>query len=374
MAKKLKRMMQKIMLNLRQQQEQFPKLNYNKPVIYKEEANFRGKAYDVPLFIMRTTPCFWLKAGGCSVCNYHLGSAMNYKVSHNELLLQIDEVIRYINGRELPYILFTTSGSFLDDKEIPEDIRLYALKKTAKTGLKRLSFECRAEFLVNRNRLRKCVEVFEGGQLQAGIGLESTNPFVRNIIIHKGLQDSVISKAIDAMRNEGIGYYFYIMLGKPFMTPKEDFWDTVKSIRNAFDLGANMVVLEMINVQPFTLTNLLYNLGLYKPPSLWLAIEVLRIFSNDMRRKIAIKGFEKAAPTPLVFSDTCVSCREKVKRAIQKWNYTREWSVLKDINNCDCYNRFLKSFNQDIQEESLDRRVEKNLYNLIEHLDIKVGE
>lgn len=374
MNNKLNRMMQKIMLNLRQHQDQFPTLNYQKPVIYTEEANFKGKAYEVPLFIMRTSPCFWLKAGGCSVCNYHLESAMKYKVSSDELLLQIEEVIKHIKGRELPYILLTTSGSFLDDNEIPEEIRLHALKKLAENGLKSLSFECRAEFLVNRSRLKKCVEAFNGGNLQAGIGLESANPFIRNVIIHKGLQDSVISNAVNAMKNEGIGYYFYIMIGKPFMTQKEDFSDTVESIHKAFELGGNMVVLEIVNVQPFTLTNLLYDLGLYKPPSLWLAIEVLLKFSKDNRRKIAIKGFEKAAPMPQVFADTCISCREKVKKAIREWNYTRKWSVLENINNCDCYDRFLNSFNQDIEEEKLEKRVENKLYNLIEQLGIDWAE
>ncbi len=371
MSIKLKRMMYKIMRELRQHQEQFPSLNYQSPVIYTEEANFNGKAYEVPLFIMRTAPCFWLKAGGCSVCNYHLESAMNYKVSHEELYVQIEEVIRHIRGHEFPYVLLTTSGSFLDDREIPEEMRLYALTKLAENGLKCLSFECRAEFLVNRNRLKKCVEAFRGGKLQAGIGLESANPFIRNVIIHKGLKDSVIYKAVESMKAEGISYYFYIMIGKPFMTQKEDLSDTVETIYKAFELGGNMVVLEIINVQPFTLTNLLYDIGLYKPPSLWLAIEVLRNFSNADRRKIAIKGFEKAAPMPQVFADTCILCREMVKKAIRQWNYTREWSVLENINNtCDCYNRFLHSFNQDIQEEKLDKRVERILYNLIDQLGI----
>lgn len=362
-----------IMKYLRKPQwELYSYSNLKTPIVYTEEANFKGKPYEVPLFILRTSPCFWLTSGGCSVCNYHLVSAMGRKVGLEDLRAQIDFVINYIRGYELPYILLTTSGSFLDNREIPEDLRLEILCRLANAGLRTLSFECRAEFLINRTQMRKCVDAFKGGKLQVGIGLESADPFVRNVILNKGLLDDTILQAIEALKAESISYYFYIMTGKPFMTYAEDLKDTLSTISYAFKLGGSMVVLETINIQPYTLTKLLYDLGFYRPPSLWLAIEVLSKLSLIERKNVPIKGFEKAAPMPEVIPDSCENCRFFVRNALRKWNLNRDWTEIENVllYNCKCYSNFKYEIDQNIPQISLIDRVESKINILLEKLGI----
>jgi radical SAM enzyme (TIGR01210 family) len=285
-------------------------------------------------------------------------------VSPDDLRSQIDEVFRNVNGRDLPYILLTTSGSFLDEREISQELRVYALRLMAKAGLRALSFECRAEFLTDCSRLRAISEAF-GGTLQAGIGMESSDPFVRNVILHKGLQDKTILKAVSALRTSGIGYYFYVMVGKPFLTLREDLIDTLKTIEQCFLLDASMVVLETVNIQPHTLTKALYDEGFFTPPSLWMAIEVLSNLPLSQRRMIAVKGFEKAAPTPEVLPDTCPNCRDRVRAAIRDWNLFRDWDRLLDrVGSCSCLEAFKQKLSADLDPTHLSKRVESGLSSL----------
>ncbi len=366
-AGRIQQKMRRLLLQLRQPQwDRGHHVNLSKPVVYYEEAHFRDRPYNVPLFILRTTPCSWLSAGGCSMCNYHLVSAMAEAVSREQLASQIDFVVAQVQGRELPYILVTSAGSFLDDREIPEDMRLELLRRLAKAGLGALSFECRASFLTDRARLRRCAEAFEGGTLQVGIGLESADAFIRNVIVHKGLSEATIDSALGALSAEHIAYYFYVMLGKPFMSLAEDLADTVATISRAFDLGASMVVLETMNIQPYTLTKLLYSQGLYEPPSLWLAIEALQRLPMRLRRRVAIKGYEKAEPMPEALPSTCARCCDTVRLCLRRWNLERKWSVLNEARErCDCHEAFLCRLALALPKEPLMSRVEDSLDHLL---------
>ncbi len=367
---KLQRKVRQLLRHLRAAQWAHPTCGgLDRPALYHEEANVRGRPYNVPLFILRTKPCSWLGAGGCSMCNYHLASAMGRPVSRDQLLAQIDFVISQVQGRELPYILITSAGSFLDDRELPEDLRLTLLRRLAAAGLRSLSFECRANFLRDRSRIRKCVEAFAGGALQVGIGLESADPFIRNVIVNKGLPQSVLDSAVATLKSEGVAFYFYVMLGKPFMTPGEDLADTVTTISRAFDLGGFMAVLETVNIQPYTLTKLLYSQGLYSPPNLWSAIETLRRLPAHIRQYVPIKGYEKAEPMPEAFPSTCALCCDSVRAELRRWNLDRQWTALERATcTCDCYADFRRELDRTPSEEPLPARVERVVDHLLDQL------
>jgi len=190
------------------------------------------------------------------------------------------------------------------------------------------------------------------------------------VVLHKGLTDESIDRATQALRAEGVGYYFYVMVGKPYMTVAEDLADTIATVNYAFELGGSMVVLEMINVQPHTLTKVLYARGVYRPPAIWLGIEVLRHLKPQYRHLVPIKGYEKAEPMPEVFPDTCNSCRDRVRSALREWNLRRNWHDLERTTKmCECRREFEDRIAQGVPTEPLWERVEAALDSLIEEVD-----
>lgn len=339
------------------------------PVIYFEEANVEGKPYKVPLFILRTKPCFWLQSGGCSMCNYHIASALNHNVSTNNLYDQFSQVLNFVKGKQLPYILLTSSGSFLDDREVPEAVRLSMLRQLADAELTSLTFECRAEFLTDKTKLLHLIEAFKGGNLNVGIGLESSDSFIRNTILHKGLSDRTLEKACNTLTKAGIAYYFYVMAGKPFLTIQEDIDDTIDTIKTAFGYGGFMAVLETVNIQPHTLTKYLYDRKEYTPPSLWLATEVLEQIDLEHRKMIPVKGYEKAAPMPQAFSSTCPSCNEQMRHALRDWNLHRDWQNFCDlVPDCSCRDAFHNAAKQCHNHSPINERLEPLLDRLLKKI------
>ncbi len=92
----------------------------DRPVIYWEEANYKGSSIMVPLVILRTKPCKTFVLGGCTMCNFMLEAAhVKTDVTRSNLLEQVNIALSSLGDiSKLPYILFTTAGSFLSNFEL----------------------------------------------------------------------------------------------------------------------------------------------------------------------------------------------------------------------------------------------------------------
>jgi len=317
----------------------------NKCNIYFEENRYLEKPYNMPLITLRTKPCRWLTAtGGCTTCGYNLVASLKNDISSQNLINQLNWTLEQINSTEYPFITLTSAGSFMDKEEIADDVRLKMLDVLSDKGFKHLNFESRPEFLTDYNRLSKLHEHFKGS-ISVGIGLESSNDFIRKCCLNKGYNLDVFLKALEALKKSDISFDTYVILGKPFLNRKENIDDAVNTISYAFDYGAEWAILMVSNIQPYTLTNWLWRRGLFQLPSLWDAIEVISRLSDDRKRMVLIKGVDKALPTPTIFSSTCPECNEKIVDAIRKWNITADYNSLEKCKKiCNCW----EEMNEDI--------------------------
>ena len=313
--------------------------------IYFEENRYLDKPYDMPLITLVTTPCRWLTAtGGCTTCGYNLVSSLNEDISQQNLINQLNWTLEQIDAAKYPFITLTSAGSFMDKREIADDVRLKMLDILSDNGFKHLNFECRPEYLTNPERLLKLHEHFTGS-ISVGIGLESSNDFIRQCCLNKGYKLGIFLKALDALEKTDISVDSYVMLGKPFLNRRENIEDAVNTINFAFNQGAEWAILMVANIQPYTLTNWLWRRGLYQLPSLWDAIEVIHRLPDDRKSMVLIKGVDKALPTPLIFSTTCPNCNEKVIDAIRKWNLTGDYNLLKECREfCTCWKEINDDF------------------------------
>ncbi|MDO6967114.1 hypothetical protein [Rhizobium alvei] len=313
-------------------------VNTSEAVIYWEETCFEGTPYDVPLVILRTGPCRWFSAGGCTMCNYEL-MAIDEGVSASDLLSQVDNAITRLGSlSKYEYVFLTSQGSFFDRFEVSGEQRLEIGRRLALANIRMMSTESEAKYCINTEPIEEFRSAL-GAPLSIGIGVEAFDPFIRNVIINKGLPEKTLRKATANLSEKRIGFYTYVTLGKPFLTPKEDITDAVSATVMSFELGAFMCVLEMINIQPYTLTNHLREKGRYKPASLWTGIRTLLDLPDTIRHRVSLKGVEAdIEPVPLELSDSCPHCQGRLRSAITSWNYHREIDALKSVwGKCECF-------------------------------------
>jgi hypothetical protein len=278
------------------------------------------------------------------MCNYELIAAKGDSVTVDDLLAQADfAVARLGDLAQYHYLFITSGGSFLDPREVPDDARLAILKRLRFAGLRRVSFESEAKYCLDLRRLRPIADMFPGSA-SVGIGLESADEFVRNVVVNKGLATDLFLRAAECLKTTGIGFYVYVLLGKPFLTRDEDERDCIETIAWARDVGAFMTVVESVNIQPFTLTHWLWERSRYAPPSLWSGRNVVLRAPAELRSGMSVKGLlpDEGLPEPVAVSAACPKCAPRLRDAITAWNFNRDFECLASFeSDCECYLRYL---------------------------------
>jgi archaeosine synthase beta-subunit len=272
------------------------------------------------------------------MCNYEL-LAVDEGVSDNDVLEQARYAIAELgNLAEYPYLLLTSQGSFLDDEEVNPTLRAQVLEMFWRAGLRAVSTESEARYCLDPQRLAAIKEAFPG-RFSIGIGLEAADDFIRNVVINKGLPEHMFVAAADLLKKSGFGFYTYISLGKPFLSADEDVRDAVQAIEMTLKNGGFMAVLEMINIQPHTLTQRLWEAGEYKPCNLRLGIDVLSAIDDQVRAAVSIKGFDAdISPVPLALPSSCSQCDSRVRTALNEWNLNRDFDALVNAAGvCTCH-------------------------------------
>lgn len=310
------------------------------------------------------------------MCNYELLAAHTVSITGSHLISQIEAAIRKLEPLSvLPYMLVTSGGSFMDPHEVPDDVRLAIGERLRDAGLQRVSFESEPKFLTDQ-RLEAFRNVFSG-KLSVGIGLESHNDFIRNVVLNKALRTTQFEHTVQKLRKYGHSYYTYVLFGKPFLTPDEDIQDTVDTILYASRLGAHMAVVEVTNIQPYTLTHYLWEKHRYQPPNLWGAVEVLRRLPAHVVRSVSIKNIDAdtGETRPLAVATTCKNCAQNVVTTIEEWNYTRNIRVIEELlrSPCSCYAEWRQSM-RTIAAEPIEMRVTRQYQMVAEELGVSYEE
>lgn len=109
--------------------------------LWKEKDMVDGNTANAMVMIMRTNGCVRAKTGGCTMCGYKTASLNNVTV--DDLMKQVDQAMSRYKGEE--FVKIYTSGSFLDENEIPAVVRDRIFDEFF--GCKRILFESRPEFV-----------------------------------------------------------------------------------------------------------------------------------------------------------------------------------------------------------------------------------
>ncbi|MFP3909276.1 MAG: archaeosine biosynthesis radical SAM protein RaSEA [Archaeoglobaceae archaeon] len=300
-------------------------LKLDKPVaIWTEKERFEGIGSCLTV-ILRTIGCHWNK---CLMCGYSQDA--DKRVTAENLQNQFDYAMSKYEG-DFDIVKIFTSGSFFDEREVPSNVREYIYQKVVDNGVKKLSVESRPEF-VTREKL-----VDQEVVLEVGIGLETSNDFIREHCINKGFTFEDFKKAASLLKEENVLIKVYLLLKPPFLSEREAINDTISSALHVKEY-ADMVSVNPTNIPSKTYIEVLWKRGMYRPPWLWSMIEVVnRIREEGMEVKgDPVAGGKERGP------HNCGKCDSEAIRAIRDFSLSQDTEELKGLS-CDCIHKWKKA-------------------------------
>ena len=277
-------------------------------------------------------------SGGCTMCSYLLDGVQEMPTS-DQIVAQFNFAMKELETKEAPLsVKIYTSGSFLDDEEIPADARSEILRIiAADERVREVVLESRPEY-VNDTTLSIVREALGDRIVEIGMGLESASDTVRTLCINKNFDLQMFKDALKTAKNYNIGMRAYVLLKPPLLTERDALLDAISTVQEARTLGVTTVSLNPVNVQKYTLVEKLWTRGNYRPPWLWSVLEVLRKASNisDEWMKIVcdpVAGGKRRG------AHNCGKCDNDLVEAIRQFSLSQDPVALENLT-CDCISQW----------------------------------
>lgn len=290
--------------------------------VWREKEHLDGKLVDAGVMILRTSGCAHSKGTGCTMCGYNSESSV--EVSEQDLHRQLEKAFPSVDG--VGFLKVYTSGSFLDEREMPAPVRESVLRWCADRSA-RLLFESRAEFVTDES-LAGVLALHD--DIEVAIGLESANDRVLKYAINKDMTVAEFEGAAVAAKKAGAALRAYVLLKPPFLTEAEAVEDAKATIRYAAP-RSHTISLNPVNVQFGTTVERLWKTWAYRPPWLWSVVEVLNACS-DIDGKIVCDptggGKERGA-------HNCGGCDDEVLAAVRDFSLNQKRDRI-PIRECAC--------------------------------------
>ncbi len=291
---------------------------------WREKDRLNGEIIDSFVIILRTTGCRWAKVSGCSMCGYYNDTSSAIK--KEDLKKQIEDALGKYRGEKLVKIY--TSGSFLDDAEVPTEIQNEIVDSFS--SAERIIVETRPEFV------KKKIEWFKSKEnIMIALGLESANDETLLFRINKGFLVRHYINAAKLLNEAKIPVKTYALLKPPFMTEREAIEEAIMTIKLATKYS-EVVSLNPMNIQSNTLVEYLWQRGEYSPPWLWSIVEVLKR-THELGE---IVSYPTAGGTKRG-AHNCGKCDEVVVKSIYDFSLHQDISYLANLN-CKCRERWEK--------------------------------
>jgi len=275
--------------------------------------NYTIKNYgDFIHFWFRTRGCRYTqgKNGGCLMCDY----SSSQKESVCEMKRYILEGLKKIDNPKL--MLLNSSGSFLDDSEVPKEVRQTIYKELSRYIDLEIILETLLE-TINNKKLEEIREILKHQIVDIEFGIESMDNRVLKYCINKNIDIKTLPNKISLIKKYNMNAVANVLVGIPFISEEDNIKMTLKSIYQLFDMGIDYVVLFPINVKPFTTIYWLNKNGLYEPISLWSYIEILNQIDKKYISKIELSWYRDTSKSP-IYKDgvkapaTCPQCQDRV--------------------------------------------------------------
>ncbi len=298
--------------------------------VWLDEDNTPDGVYQSLTIILNTGGCRWARAGGCTMCGYVAESVDGGSVSHRNLMKQIEACLEHeANEADEPsgLIKIYTSGSFLDEREVPAETRDAIAETFADRD--RMVVESLPDF-VDREKLQEFTD--RGLETDVAIGLETATDRVRHDAVNKYFDFTEFEAACAEAENADAGVKAYLLMKPPFLSEPDSVADMKRSIRRCAAVdGCHTVSMNPCNVQRYTMVEELYHDGGYRPPWLWSVADVLESTADVDAIVVSDPvghGSDRGA-------HNCGECDDLVQTAIKDFNLRQDPSVFSEVT-CEC--------------------------------------
>ena len=290
--------------------------------------------------ILNTGGCRWARAGGCTMCGYVAESVEGGSVGHENLMTQIEHCLDHeTENAEEPadLIKIYTSGSFLDEREVPAETRQAIA--AAFEDRERIVVESLPDF-VDREKIAEFTD--RGLETDVAIGLETVTDRVRHDAVNKYFDFSAFEEACAEARaadaetenggTVGAGIKAYLLMKPPFLAEPDAVADMKRSIRKCAAVeGCHTVSMNPCNVQRHTMVEELYHDGGYRPPWLWSICDVLESTTDVDALVVSDPVGHGSDRGP----HNCGECDDLVQRAIKDFDLRQDPAVFEEVA-CEC--------------------------------------
>ena len=239
--------------------------------VWLDEDNTPDGVYDSLTIILNTGGCRWARAGGCTMCGYVAESVDGGTVAHADLMTQLEACLDHERDRlgEAPdapdragLIKIYTSGSFLDEREIPAETREAIAETFADRD--RIVVESLPDF-VDREKLRSvavsrptATSVWRPRSVNARVRHDAVNKYFD----FAAFEDACAETRAAATEDTDAGVKAYLLMKPPFLAEPDAVADMKRSVRRCAAVeGCHTVSMNPCNVQRHTMVEELYHDG-----------------------------------------------------------------------------------------------------------------
>lgn len=281
------------------------------PRISARYEKVQDKAFSEIWFM--TPGCSHDRNGGCTMCNYGKGHYVNHKEILQELGGQIEKL-----PENLQELIVSPSGSMLDDREVPQELFVEILKLLENVITNDFLIETRAD-TVAPDKLKLMRQHIHADRIFIEIGVETCNDWLLRNCINKNMNMEDLDKAVGIIHDSGMYACANIGIGIPFLNERMNIITAFDSVKAAFRMGFDSVVLFPYHIKPGTLSAYLWENGKYQCCSLWALIQVLEMLPQKMLEQVHISWYRNYYDDKkkiLLSPNTCDACREDVLRLL----------------------------------------------------------
>lgn len=250
---------------------------FEEKVLHNSRGNLRG------IIGIPTRGCSYARTKwkGCSVCGHSCSTLWNPEIEHSAIISDVFQSMQKLAKYNPPVVCLYTSGSFLDDAELPSHTRNSILSQIASFPWVRTVIIESLPRYVKEDTLKEVLSILNCHSLSIGMGLDSSNDFIRQFCLQRHMSIQQYADAVNTCLRLGVETIAYIVHQPPLLSQWEAIVDTTASIADAFRLGFNYVSVEPTALQAGTLQNLLLEYGFYKAPTLWSVVRVMQEYANN---------------------------------------------------------------------------------------------
>lgn len=302
---------------------------------------------------------------GCLNCGYFFETFCGkIPVDDHDLIYQFDDAYETVNNEvesgvepKFDVIEFLSDGSFLNDEEIPENVRLKLFKKiNTDSKINEVLIETRPEYITKDGLSVLLDELTRGQKIVIAIGLESTDKFILMFCINKGYYIEDVEEALKKIAEINSDYQnrcsvlFYVLVKPAYLNESEALKDALTTISTLHDLMKEYSIdftakLEPVVVPQGTILDVLYHdtetrdgSHYYFPPSYWTILEIIARLEydgmGDVVRIGAREDMDRYLEIPAIYH----------KRGSKKGMFSRyDFLIYEAVQNYNIHHNFTRT-------------------------------